>query len=120
MDTLSKDDLKTAIQKEQGTQIKDLSEMIDEMNNKRKPVHLDPYAEIKEIVSHNTVTLNAITEELAQEITVINLVIRELVKHTGIDMEELTSNVKRELETLNHEDVSEDTPHPSEAAVFGG
>jgi hypothetical protein len=121
MDTLSKDDLKSAIAQEQGTQIKDLSAMIDEMNNKRKPVHLDPYAEIKEIVSHNTVTLNAITEELAQEITVINLVIRELVKHTGIDMEELSANVKRELEALNQEDVQvSDDGHPSEATVFGG
>lgn len=121
MDTLSKDDLKSAIAQEQSTQIKDLSAMIDEMNSKRKQVHLDPYEEIKEIISHNTVTLNAITEELARELTVLNLVIRELVKHTGIDMDELSSNVQRELAALNQEDAQvNDNGHPREATVFGG
>ena len=121
MDTLSKDDLKTAIKNEQGTQIKDLSTMINEMNNKRKPVHLDPYAEVKEIIAHNTVTLNAITEEIAQEITVINLVLRELIKHTGINMEELTAKVKQEIDALKQEDEQEGTEsHPREATVFGG
>lgn len=113
MDTLSKDDLKAALANEK-VQTRDLEAMIDEMHAKRKQAEVDPIEEMKGIIAHNAQTTNALVDELARELTVINIVLKELVVRAGIDIDELKALVEEAMAE------PDDSGHPAEATTFGG
>lgn len=109
--TLEKEDL-----------LKALGEDVDKIIKKDPEPKID-LNELARAISHNAQVAQQITNQLATEITMTNLVVRNLMVKLGIDPKEIVTLANEEMSRLSEAPVEEDTgeqsDHPAEATIFG-
>ena len=109
--TLEKEDL-----------LKALGEDVDKIIKKDPEPKIDLNG-LAHAISHNAQVAQQVTNQLAAEITMTNLVVRNLMIKLGIDPKEIVTLANEEMSRLSEDpeevNTEDQSDHPPEATIFG-